>query len=71
MNWFTDKKAAELLISAGFCQVRDRWDLRQEEEGGRIYRTTLEYIKRHVALKALANCCVPACAYAALKPNDS
>jgi hypothetical protein len=37
INWLTPWKARALLQKHGFKQVYDRWNLRGENEGGRMY----------------------------------
>jgi 2-polyprenyl-6-hydroxyphenyl methylase/3-demethylubiquinone-9 3-methyltransferase len=67
MHWFTPWKARRLLQLCGFRQVYDRWDLRGEKEGGRIYRLVLRLIRSSGFTKALADVMVPGCSYAAIK----
>jgi ubiquinone/menaquinone biosynthesis C-methylase UbiE len=67
INWFTSSKARTLLQKHGFQRVYDRWDLRGENEGGRVYRLALTTIRSTKLPKALADIIVPDCSYAAIK----
>ena len=67
INWFTSKKASNLLRRTGFNQVYDRWELRREYEGGKAYGLALRLIRSSRLSKALANIVVPDCAFAAIK----
>jgi len=69
VHWFTDQKAARYLSAAGFGTIWDRWDLRQEEQAGKLYALALRGIKNWPLLKKLANCVWPMCAYAAVKKS--
>jgi SAM-dependent methyltransferase len=66
-HWFTPSKARTLLQRHGFKQVYDRWDLRQENEGGRAYQWALRVVRSSKLSKTLADIIVPDCAYAAIK----
>jgi 2-polyprenyl-3-methyl-5-hydroxy-6-metoxy-1,4-benzoquinol methylase len=70
MHWFTPAKTRAMLHDAGFGKVLDRWDLRRESEGGRVQAALLRWIRRHRPLRLLADTCVPACIYAAIKPKN-
>jgi ubiquinone/menaquinone biosynthesis C-methylase UbiE len=70
MHWFTPGKTRAMLQNAGFDEVYDRWDLRQENEGGRLHGVVLRCIHRSRLLRLLAEMCVPACIYAAVKPKN-
>jgi len=67
INWFTTSKACALLQKHGFRRVYDRWDLRGENEAGRLYRSALRVIRATKFSKALADVFVPGCSYAATK----
>ncbi|MBN1942310.1 MAG: class I SAM-dependent methyltransferase [Phycisphaerae bacterium] len=67
MHWFTPGKTRAMLREAGFGEVFDRWALRREEEGGRLHAAVLRRIRQWRALRFLAEMCVPASIYAAVK----
>jgi ubiquinone/menaquinone biosynthesis C-methylase UbiE len=67
INWFTPSKAHTLLQRHGFRQVYDRWDLRRENEGGRVYRLALRMIRLTKLSKTLADVLVSGSSYAAVK----
>jgi 2-polyprenyl-3-methyl-5-hydroxy-6-metoxy-1,4-benzoquinol methylase len=69
MHWFTPAKTRAMLRDAGFGDVFDRWDLRRDEEGGRFHAVALRWIRRRRLMRLLADMCVPACIYAAVKPK--
>lgn len=70
INWFSDGKAVAHLRAAGFDQVWDRWDMRQESQGGKVHGIAIKLIKRSLLFKRIANAMVPMCAYAAIKRHD-
>jgi 2-polyprenyl-6-hydroxyphenyl methylase/3-demethylubiquinone-9 3-methyltransferase len=67
IHWFTDQKAKRQLSEVGFGKIWDRWDIRREDEGGKLYASVLQAIRKVRVLRALANVLVSACAYAAIK----
>lgn len=67
VNWFTPRKASEMLRRHGFQQVYDRWDLRGEHEGGRMYALMLRLIRSTRLSKILADIVISGCSYAAVK----
>jgi ubiquinone/menaquinone biosynthesis C-methylase UbiE len=67
IHWFTPRKARRMLREAGFSRIYDRWDLRHESEGGRLYRAALRVIKLSTVTKLAADVVVPDCSYAAVK----
>lgn len=67
VNWFTTKRARALLERHGFRRVYDRWDLRMECEGGRIYALALRGIRASRVLRMLADVIIPDCGFAAIK----
>ena len=69
MHWFTPAKTRAVLRDAGFETVFDRWDLRRGDEGGRAAAFALRAIHRWRFLRRLADMCVPASIYAAIKPK--
>lgn len=69
MHWFTPAKTRTMLRDAGFGNVFDRWDLRREDEGGRLHAAALKAIRCGGLLHILADMCIPACIYAAVKPK--
>jgi len=67
IHWFTPWKARRMLRKTGFSRVYDRWDLRLESEGGRLYRVALRIIKLSSATKLIADVIISGCSYAAVK----
>ena len=67
IHWFSDKSAERLLSDAGFGEIRDRWDLRGESEGGVSYRTCLRLIRRYRCARFIANSVVSTCSYCGIK----
>lgn len=67
INWFTPTKSRILLKKHGFRHIYDRWDIRGEDEGGRVYGLALRMIRSTKLLKLLADILVPGCSYAAIK----
>ncbi len=67
VNWFTPWQVRSLLERQGFKKIYDRWDLRQESEGGRAYRTALRAVRSSPITKLLADVVVQSCSYAAVK----
>ncbi|MGI0013700.1 MAG: class I SAM-dependent methyltransferase [Nitrososphaera sp.] len=67
INWFTPAKAHTLLYRCGFKHVYDRWDLRGEDEGGRIYKVALRLARSSGMSKFLADVFVCGSSYAAIK----
>jgi ubiquinone/menaquinone biosynthesis C-methylase UbiE len=67
INWFTPWKAREMLSRHGFHQVYDRWDLRGENEGSRLYAMLLILIRFTRFSKTLADIVITGCSYAAVK----
>ena len=67
INWFTPWKARNLLRRHGFKAVYDRWDIRGETEGGRVYGLGLRVIRSTKLTKIIADVAVPSCSYAAVK----
>lgn len=67
IHWFTPSKARKLLKEQGFQQVFDRWDLRLEDEGGRLYRIILKIIRSNKYARNIADVIMPGCSYAATK----
>ncbi len=67
IHWFTPSKAGKLLKEQGFKQVFDRWDLRLENEGGRLYVMSLKIIRSNKYAKNIADVIIPGCSYAATK----
>ena len=68
MHWFTPATTRAMLRDAGFENVFDRWDLRRVEEGNKAVSLALRAIRRCRILRWLADMCVPASIYAAVKP---
>jgi len=68
IHWFSDKTAARLLSEAGFGEIRDRWDLRGQSEGGASYRKCLRLIQRYRVARVIANSIVSTCSYCGIKP---
>lgn len=66
-HWFTPRKARRMLAAAGFSRVYDRWDLRGANEGGRVYRAVLSFVRKNAATKLVGDILVPGCSYAAVK----
>jgi ubiquinone/menaquinone biosynthesis C-methylase UbiE len=66
-HWFTPWKATAVLKRNGFHRVFDRWDLRDDAEGGTGYRMALQVIRRSRALKLAADIAVEGCSFAAIK----
>jgi len=67
VNWFTPWRARIILYKHGFRKVWDRWDLRGEDEGGRIHRWSLRLIRSSRVTKLIADILVPSCSFAAMK----
>lgn len=67
INWFTPWKAREMLKRHGFRQVYDRWDLRGENEGSKVYSILLCLIRATGLTKIFADIIVPGCSYVAVK----
>lgn len=67
IHWFTPWKARRLLNEHGFSMVYDRWDLRQENEGGCLCNAILPVIKSSMLTKIAADVLMPGCSYAAIK----
>ncbi|HXE12076.1 MAG TPA: class I SAM-dependent methyltransferase [Bryobacteraceae bacterium] len=67
VNWFSDRTARQKLNQVGFGTIVDRWNLRRETEGGRIYAVALKVIQANPVARRLANIAVSECAYAAIK----
>ena len=67
VNWFTPWRAREVLYRHGFRKVWDRWDLRGEDEGRRIYAVALRLIRISGLTKIIADIVVPGCSFAAVK----
>jgi len=67
INWFTPWRAREILHRHGFRKIWDRWDLRGEDEGGRLYGGVLRIIRISRLTKIMAEVVVPGCSFAALK----
>ena len=67
INWFTPWKARNLLRRHGFKAVYDRWDLRGENEGGRVHGLALRVIRSTKLTKLIADVVVPGCSYVAIK----
>jgi len=67
INWFTPRKTHALLRKHGFTQIYDRWDIRGETEGGRLYLLALHLIRKIRVVKLCADVVVPDCSYAAIK----
>ena len=71
INWFTTRKAREMLRKHGFGEVYDRWELRGEDEGGAKYKMLLRIIRSSPFTKALADAMTPMCSFAAIKRTRS
>jgi ubiquinone/menaquinone biosynthesis C-methylase UbiE len=67
VNWLTPGSVRRQLGRHGFTDIRDRWDLRREDEGGRLYVIVLRLIRLGRITRRLADMVVPECSYAALK----
>jgi len=67
MHWFTSGQTRTMLRRAGFSRIYDRWDLRSQDEAGWWQRLALRWIRRVRPLRCLAEMCVPAGVYAAVK----
>ena len=67
INWLTPWRALRILHQHGFREVWDRWDLRQEDEGGRLYRAALRTIRISRLTKILADIAVQDLSFLALK----
>jgi len=67
INWFSDRTARQSLEKAGFNLVIDRWHLRRDNEGGRLYAIALRIIRSNAIVRRIANVAVSECAYAAVK----
>jgi ubiquinone/menaquinone biosynthesis C-methylase UbiE len=67
INWFSDRSAQQRLAKVGFSRVIDRWNLRRENEGGRLYGAALKVIQSNAVARRIANIAVSECAYAAVK----
>ena len=67
MNWFSDRVVHRKLRAAGFGAIIDRWALRRENEGGRLYSAALRLIRSSRIITSLANMVLADCAYAAVK----
>lgn len=44
IHWFTPRSARQMLASAGFSRVYDRWQLRLPDEGGRIHAAVIRFL---------------------------
>ena len=64
-HWFTPGKARRKLVEAHFGEVLDRWDLRRPDEDAGMRGQVIALIRRHRALRFMADVCVEGCAYAA------
>ena len=67
INWFSDRIAGKRLTKAGLKIVADRWQLRREDEGGRMYAAALRIIRSSPIARRIANIAISECAYAAVK----
>lgn len=69
IHWFTDRIAEEKLTAVGFGSVIDRWSLRRNAEGGRLYGAALRIVRSNRLAKRVANIAISECAYAAVKKD--
>jgi ubiquinone/menaquinone biosynthesis C-methylase UbiE len=67
IHWFTPWKARRLLKKAGFSQVYDRWDLREDMSSHSLHNTLLSVIQSTPITKFVADVIVSECSYAAIK----
>ena len=67
VNWFTSRRARQVLSKHGFRRVWDRWDVRGEDEGGLAYRIVLRVVRSSRVAKFVADVLYPGCSYCAIK----
>ncbi len=67
IHWFTPSSARAMLSKAGFRRIYDRWDLRLNSEGGKLHAATMRLIRHIGVIKLMADTCVPAVSFAAVK----
>jgi ubiquinone/menaquinone biosynthesis C-methylase UbiE len=67
IHWFTPSRVHKLMNEYGFSRIYDRWDLRQGDEGGKLYGLILKVIKSKKYFKMLADVMIPGCSYAVIK----
>lgn len=67
IHWFTPWKARKLLKKQGFSRIYDRWELRDETEGGWLYAMALKIIRSVGLARIMADMMVPDCSYATVK----
>jgi len=67
VNWLTPGRAKRMLHEAGFSGVRDQWQIRLPEEGGRGHALAVRFIRATWPTRRLADMMTPACSFAAVK----
>ncbi len=67
INWFTPWKANRMLKKHGFRKIWDRWDLRGDDEAGKVYGFALRLIRSSRVTKFIADVLIPGCSFAAVK----